>query len=311
MIAQFVTSTGDPNTLNIPAGNWNFEMFFSASSNGGSPSFYVELYKYDISGVFTLISSNSAVPESITGGTAIDLYLSSLIVPATALDVTDRLAIRVYVNRSSRNITLHTQGAHVCQVTSTFVVPVISELNGLSSPVQYLAVGTSGIDFNIFSDINTHTFNIPSASASARGLLTSTDWSDFNSKEANTASNVGAGAGVFKQKAGVDLEFKTLIAGTNVTITPGADDVTISAVAGSSLFAKYTYTVTGPIIVDTDVTLPYSAIADSCNAYIVTGPMMTEGIDYTITGASFTLLAASDLVQALGVGDFVVVQYCR
>ena len=43
--------------------------------------------------------------------------------------------------------------------------------------------------------------------------------------EANTGSNVGTGDGVFKQKTGVDLEFKTLIGGTNVTITNNANDL--------------------------------------------------------------------------------------
>ena len=45
--------------------------------------------------------------------------------------------------------------------------------------------------------------------------------------EANTGSNVGAGDGVFKQKTGVDLEFKTLIGGTNTTITNNTNDLTI------------------------------------------------------------------------------------
>ncbi len=52
--------------------------------------------------------------------------------------------------------------------------------------------------------------------------------------EANTGSNVGTGDGVFKQKTGVDLEFKTLIGGTNVTITNNANDLTIDASGGSS-----------------------------------------------------------------------------
>jgi len=46
--------------------------------------------------------------------------------------------------------------------------------------------------------------------------------------EANTASNVGTGAGWYKQKAGVDLEFKSLIAGsTKLSITTNVNDLTV------------------------------------------------------------------------------------
>ena len=180
-IASFLTDANDPALLNIPAGNWNFETYFQASSGGGSPTFYIELYKYDGT-TFTLIASNSATPKLINDGTNIEAYFSALAVPETTLTLTDRLAVRIYVTTSGRTITLHTQNGHLCQVITTFTTG-LTALNGLTSQVQYLATGTSGTDFNISSVTATHTFNLPTASATNRGALSSADWTAFNSKQ--------------------------------------------------------------------------------------------------------------------------------
>ncbi|CAB4172977.1 hypothetical protein UFOVP950_21 [uncultured Caudovirales phage] len=169
-IAQFITDANDPASLLIPGGNWNVEMYFSASSSGGTPSFYVEVYKYDGS-TFTLLGSSSATPEGITNGTAIDIYYTSVGIPETVLTITDRLAIRVYVTHSGRTITLHTEDNHLSEIVTTFSNG-LTALNGLTKQTQYFATGTTGTDFNISSSVDTHTFNIPSASATARGLIT-------------------------------------------------------------------------------------------------------------------------------------------
>lgn len=180
-IASFITDAGDPNLLNIPAGNWNFETYFSASSGGGNPNFYLELYKYDGAN-FILIASNSSNPEAITGGTVTDLYISALAVPQTALLATDRLAVRIFVNNSGRTITLHTENNSLCQIITTFTTG-LTALNGLTEQVQNFATGTSGTDFNINSATATHTFNLPTASALNRGALSGVDWSTFNAKQ--------------------------------------------------------------------------------------------------------------------------------
>jgi hypothetical protein len=57
--------------------------------------------------------------------------------------------------------------------------------------VQNFATGTSGTDFGITSATDTHTFNLPTASASNRGALSSADWSTFNGKF-NTPSGTTA-----------------------------------------------------------------------------------------------------------------------
>lgn len=206
-IAQFITDAADPSLLNIPAGNWNIEMYFSASAAGGSPAFYLELYKYNGT-TFTLIASGSTNPEGITGGTSTDLYLTSLGVPATTLAVTDRLALRVYVIHSGRTITLHTENSNLCQIITTFSTG-LNALNGLTAQVQGFAVGTAGTDFNISSVTDIHTFNLPSASATSRGLLTSANWtSAFASQAANTfyAAPNGGGTPAFRTIAVADLE---------------------------------------------------------------------------------------------------------
>lgn len=110
----------------------------------------------------------------------------------------------------------------------TWATPVgggggISSLGVSGSPqtgtAQTFATGTSGTDFNITSATNTHTFNIPNASASARGLLTSADWTTFNSKAPATG-----GTGYIQNGTGVQASSNFNISGNgtignNLTVT--------------------------------------------------------------------------------------------
>ncbi|MEI6810935.1 MAG: hypothetical protein WCK60_02705, partial [Candidatus Nomurabacteria bacterium] len=59
-------------------------------------------------------------------------------------------------------------------------------LNSQTGSSQTLVAGTSGTDFNISSASNVHTFNLPTSSASNRGLLSSADWITFNNKLSST-----------------------------------------------------------------------------------------------------------------------------
>ena len=158
-IASFITDAGDPSQLNIPGGNWNVAFYFNASNNGGSPSFYAELYKVSATNVFTLIASDSLNPEGITNGTTVDQYFTSIPVPQTSLLVTDRLAVRIFVNTGGRTITLHTENGNLSEVLTTFTTG-LTALNGLTDQVQFFNVGTGATNFNISSSSNTHTFNL-------------------------------------------------------------------------------------------------------------------------------------------------------
>jgi hypothetical protein len=199
-VASYLTDANDPDVILIPGGNFNCEFYFSVNNNTGNPFFYAELYKYDGT-TFTLLGSSVGVPEYITQGTTIAPYYFAIPVATATLALTDRLAIRIYVNVGGRTVTLHTENGHLCQVVTTLSKGMVS-LNNLTDQSQYLTTGTSGTNFAIVSSGDTHTFNLPIASATNTGKLSSTDWSTFNNKVPYTGAT-----------SNVDLGTNDLIAG--------------------------------------------------------------------------------------------------
>jgi hypothetical protein len=85
-------------------------------------------------------------------------------------------------------------------VNSTDADTGITTLNTLTALSQTFATGTSGTDFNISSATSTHTFNLPTASVTNRGLLSSADWTTFNNKQ-NALTNPVTGTGTSGQVA--------------------------------------------------------------------------------------------------------------
>ena len=266
-IASFITDAGDPSLLNIPGGNWNLEFYFQASASGNSPQFYAEIYKVSATNVFTLVASGSANPEGITNGTTVDQYFSSIPIPQTSLLITDRLAIRIYVITSGRTITLHTENGNLCEVLTTFTTG-LTALNGLTSQVQYFATGTSGIDFNISSATDTHTFNIPTASATNRGALSSANWTTFNNKVdgSGTTNKLSkwTGASTLGDSLISDNGTRTNIGGsyasdTTLTIVSGLSNLygvnifAADSAITAATFTDYGTTISGYAVVGTGV----------------------------------------------------------
>ncbi len=85
------------------------------------------------------------------------------------------------------------------------------------------------IDTISFSGTNTKTLTITFSDGSVKTASFADLQAGGGGGEANTGANLGSGAEVFKEKAGVELRFKTLIAGSNVTINELADEIVINS----------------------------------------------------------------------------------
>lgn len=148
----------------------------------------------------------------------------------------------------------------------------------------------------------------------SRGAGLSPEWTTVSGGggEANTASNLGTGEGVFASKTGVDLEFKSLVAGTNVTLSSTATEITIDA-SGSgagTLQDAYDNGNTITLTAGTPVEITAASATDAA-IDIQTGilEMPTAiGIGSTLTlgsGSNVVALgteATADANQAVGIG---------
>lgn len=80
-------------------------------------------------------------------------------------------------------ITITEVGQNI-EITSTDLPTAIISINGDTFANQTLVVGTGGTDFNIAdTGGGVHVFNLPTASATNRGALSSADWTTFNNKQ--------------------------------------------------------------------------------------------------------------------------------
>jgi hypothetical protein len=181
VLARFITNVGSPNHLVLPSGVWTIDVYLSETGGGSNHAqILAKLYTYNGT-TFTLIGTSPV--EEVTNGNVIDLYTFGISVPNTVTAATDRIHIEFDIqNTNGKTVTLYTEASRIGEVHTTYAIG-ISSLNGLTDSTQNFAVGTAGSDFAISSASATHTFNLPTASASNRGALSSADWSTFNGKQ--------------------------------------------------------------------------------------------------------------------------------
>ena len=126
----------------------------------------------------------------------------------------------------------------------------ITAINSLTGAAQTLAAGTSGTDFAISSAGTAHTFNLPTASATNRGALSTSDWSTFNGKTTSpwayrltgrfyTPSTNALAIGSLPNVSG-SIRFSPVIIERDITITQlGISVVTIAGVGNTARVGIY------------------------------------------------------------------------
>jgi len=185
------------------------------SSHGGTPGHVIASWNYLLDAV---------------GGDFYELYWS-----ATSLDVSME-----YYPAGSPPPAAASAIFTVTQQAGIIAGTGMTALNGLSADIQTISTGTTGTDFNVVSSSTDHQFNLPTASATNRGALSSTDWSTFNAKQ------------------------NALVSGTNIkTIASnslvGSGDVPLKTINGAGLVGS------GNIVIASS---PYTLIGNQTGAYI-------------------------------------------
>lgn len=96
----------------------------------------------------------------------------------------------------------------------------ITSINSLTSSAQTIVIGSAGTDVGISSSTSTHTINIPTASGSNRGVITSTQFNKFDSVDTKlnitAATNSGTG-NITLDFANADTIYGSVGTGTAVT----------------------------------------------------------------------------------------------
>jgi hypothetical protein len=174
-IARFITDANQPNLIYVPSGLWNIFAYFNASNR--TTNVAANLYVYNGS-TFTQIGTGTI--EQIANGNTIDLYDFGISVSGSNISSTDRLAIEfVASSNGGETVTLYTQDDTISSVTTT-LPSGLGSLNGLINSSQTFATCTNGTNFAITSANDVHCWSLPTASATNRGALSSSDWTCFN-----------------------------------------------------------------------------------------------------------------------------------
>ena len=256
--------------------------------NGGHTITTVE-GSSDIYDVFTITSADS--PFTVTDGHfvyACDTTSGNIIVnlPLASL-FQNAVFVFIKTNRAANTLTIQRSGSDLIDASTSLIITAFEEIqsNGVTDwstlstldelpkfsgaasieggGVQSLTVQSNG---GLIGRAHTLDFSVGSLSLND-GVAS---FSFTEAGEANTASNVGVGGvGVFKQKTGVNLEFRNVNAGSNkITITndSGNNEIDVDVAPANILIGSLSGAPTGAVVGTTDTqTLTNKTLTSTTN----------------------------------------------
>jgi hypothetical protein len=181
----------------------------------------------------------------------------------------------------------------------------ITAINSLTGSSQTMVAGTSGTDFAVSSVGTTHTLNLPTASATNRGALSTTDWSAFNGKLSTTLTNGNVFVGnVSNVATSVAMSGDATIINTGaITIANNAvTDAKLRQSAGLSLVGRSTNS-TGNVA---DITASTANSALRLNAAGTALAFSTAPLSVLISNHNTTaVLSSTNYIQITGAATAV------
>jgi hypothetical protein len=181
-------------------------------------------------------------------------------------------------------------------LTSTDWTTFNNKGSGTVTSVAALTLGTTGTDLTSTVATGTTTpvitLNVPTASATNRGVLSSADWTTFNNKGSGTVTSV-AGTGTV---AGISLS--GTVTSTGSLTLGGTFALPSGQVTGKMIYDTFTATAS-------QTSFTTSATYTSGKIQVgVNGVILLNGTDCTVTSGTAVVMATGLLV-----GDIVTITY--